>query len=303
MAGYIVYNGFWNPSGPPDPVERLERAAAERGEMLRPVPNTCLTAVLDGSVQVTNGRGGLLSGADFALFWDKDIRLARAMEACGVRLYNRSDAVALCDDKAATQLFLCRAGVPMPECLVAPMTYDRMAGPEAKFLKEAERRLGYPMVVKECFGSLGGQVYLARNGEELRTLTRGMGPRPFVVQRFIAGSAGRDVRIYVVGDRPAAAMERRSETDFRANIGSGGHARPYTPSEEEAALAVRCCRLLGLDFAGVDLLHGPDGPLVCEVNSNAFMAAVTACTGVDVAGRIVEHVFAREAERGTVPDT
>ena len=98
-------------------------------------------------------------------------------------------------------------------------------------------------------------------------------------------------------------MERRSETDFRANIGSGGHARPYTPSEEEAALAVRCCRLLGLDFAGVDLLHGPDGPLVCEVNSNAFMAAVTACTGVDVAGRIVEHVFAREAERGTAPDT
>ncbi len=302
MAGYIVYNGFWNLSGPPDPVVRLERAAAERGRALRIVPNTRLTAVLDGSVQVTDGQGGNLSKSDYALFWDKDIRLARAMEAGGVRLYNRSDAVALCDDKAATQLVLCGGGVPMPETLVAPMTYDRMAGPEADFLEEAERRLPYPMVVKECFGSLGGQVYLARNGAELQTLVRGMGPRPFLIQRFIGGSAGRDVRIYVVGEEPVAAMERRSESDFRANIGSGGEARPYTPTAEEAALAVRCCRLLGLDFAGVDLLHGPDGPLVCEVNSNAFMAAVTACTGVDVAGRIVEHVFAQESRHKMAVD-
>lgn len=40
------------------------------------------------------------------------------------------------------------------------------------------------------------------------------------------------------------------------------------------------------------------GPLVCEVNSNAHMAALTACSGVDVAGAILEHVLGREAERG-----
>lgn len=294
MAGYIVYNGFWNPSGPPDPVRRLQRAAEKRGTELLPVPNTCLTALLGGSVRVTAGAGRFLSDTDFALFWDKDIRLARAMEACGVRLYNRAEAVALCDDKAATQLALCRAGIPMPETLVAPMTYDRMAGPEAVFLEEAAARLGFPLVVKECFGSLGGQVYLAADREELHRLARSMGPRPFLVQRYIAESAGRDVRIYVVGGRPAAAMERRSAADFRANIGNGGQALTCVPSREEEDLAVRCCRVLGLDFAGVDLLFGRAGPLVCEVNSNAFMAAVTACTGVDVAARIVEHVLSLE---------
>ncbi len=296
MAGYIVYNGFWNPSDPPDPVQRLRNAASERGWNLTAVPNTRLTAVLGGDIQVVRGEQAL-SAADFVLFWDKDIRLARAMESRGLRLYNRADAIALCDDKAAAQLALCRAGLPMPESLVAPMTYDGMNGPEAAFLEQAEERLGYPLVVKECYGSFGGQVYLAANKEEFRRLVRAMGSRPFLAQRYIAESAGRDVRIYVVGGRPVAAMERRSYNDFRANIGNGGDALAYTPSPDEAALAVRCCRVLGLDFAGVDLLHGADGPLVCEVNSNAFMAAITACSGVDVAGRIVEYVAACERQR------
>lgn len=90
-------------------------------------------------------------------------------------------------------------------------------------------------------------------------------------------------------------MRRYSDNDFRANIGNGGMGEGYTPSREEVRLAAACCRLLGLDFAGVDLLHGPDGqPLVCEVNSNAFMAGITACTGIDVAGVLTDYVLKKE---------
>lgn len=167
------------------------------------------------------------------------------------------------------------------------------------FLALAEERLGFPMVVKECYGSLGGQVYLARNGTELRGLAERMAARPFIAQEFVASSAGRDIRLYMAGGRLIAAMRRYSDTDFRANIGGGGRAEAYTPTAEEIHLAARCCSLLKLDFGGVDLLHGEDGrPLVCEVNSNAHMAALTACSGVDVAGAILEHVLGREAERG-----
>ena len=292
MAGYIIYNGFWNPGGPSDPVRRLQAAAAGRGCVLTPLPNTELIARFESGVAVEG-----LTGEDYALFWDKDVRLARAMEACGMRLYNPAEGVALCDDKAAAHLCLAAAGIPMPRTLAAPMTYLQMdAGPSAHFLEEAERRLGFPMVVKECFGSLGGQVYLARNREELARLSNSMAARPILVQEFIAASAGRDVRLYMVGGRLAAAMERRSDVDFRANVGAGGRAAPYNPPQEEIRLAAECCRLLGVGFAGVDLLHdGAGRPLVCEVNSNAYMAALTACTGVDVAGCIVDYVLEKEA--------
>lgn len=293
MGGWIVYNGFWNVSGPSEPVRRLQVAGAARGVGLTPVPNTELTAVLSGGVEVTGVKKG-----DFALFWDKDVRLARAMEAAGVRLYNSAAAVAVCDDKAATHLALSALPdpVPMPRTLVAPMTYVHMdEGSSACFLKRAEEALGFPMVIKECFGSLGGQVYLAHSREELRVLAGRMAARPFIAQEFIAATAGTDVRLYMVGGKPAAAMRRRSDSDFRANIGNGGHGEPYTPTEEESELAARCCHILGLDFAGVDILHdGAGRPLVCEVNSSAHMAALTACTGVDVAGMIVEYVLERE---------
>ncbi len=295
MAGYILYNGFWNPEVPPDPVRRLEEAARARGRVLTPVPNTSALVEFSGGGMTVTG----FDPEDFALFWDKDIRLGRALESLGVRLYNPAAVVEICDDKAATHWKLAEQGIPMPRTLVAPMTYVHMdEGPARAFLERAAERLGFPMVVKECYGSLGGEVYLARDAGELRALADRVESRPFLCQEFLGETAGTDLRIYVVDGRVAAAMRRRSDTDFRANIGGGGHGEAYDPSPEEAALAVRCCRILGAQFAGVDLLWDADGsPLVCEVNSNAHMAGITACTGVDVAGEIVNFVFSRERQR------
>ena len=43
MAGYIVYNGFWNPSGPPEPVARLSGRpeSADRCCHRFPIPPDC----------------------------------------------------------------------------------------------------------------------------------------------------------------------------------------------------------------------------------------------------------------------
>ena len=55
-----------------------------------------------------------------------------------------------------------------------------------------------------------------------------------------------------------------------------------------AALALAA--VAGLCFGGVDILDSEQGPLLCEVNSNAHMAGITAATGVDVAQKIVRYV-------------
>ncbi|MBQ3068921.1 MAG: RimK family alpha-L-glutamate ligase [Clostridia bacterium] len=289
MNGLIIYNGFWNTAEPPFAVRSLVSAAKLEGMTLRAVPNTALTAYL------TSEAGVLGAEEPFALFWDKDVRLARAMEACGMRLYNSASAVAVCDDKAATQLALCGHGIPMPETFVAPMTYVSYTEAGEAFLAMAEERLGYPLVVKECFGSLGGQVYLAHSPAELRALAAAMAARPFVLQRFVAASKGMDRRLYVVGSEVVAAMTRQNDKDFRANIGAGGHGIPYTPTAEEAALAVRCCELLGCGVGGVDLLYESGGsPLVCEVNSSAQTRELSACTGIDVDRAIVRYVKTQE---------
>ncbi len=291
MNGLIVYNGFWNKDAPPQAVCALVEAAEKQDMTLTPVPNTALYAHLTDAAAVVGEQ------APFALFWDKDVRLARAMEAAGIRLYNSAASVAVCDDKSATQLALCGHGIPMIDTWVAPMTYVHFDEAGEAFLKAAEKALGYPLVVKECFGSLGGQVYLANDSAALRALAASMAARPFVLQRFIAASSGTDKRLYVVGGKVVAAMIRKNDSDFRANVGAGGSGTPYTPTAEEEALAVRCCEILGCGIAGVDLLTDENGsPLVCEVNSSAQTKELRAVTGIDVDAAIIAYVKERERE-------
>ena len=87
------------------------------------------------------------------------------------------------------------------------------------------------------------------------------------------------------------SMERVNENDFRANITNGGKMKKYTPTKEQAQMAIDVCRELNLDFAGVDIMFGKEGePVLCEVNSNAHFKNIYDCTGVNVAESILDYI-------------
>lgn len=243
---------------------------------------------------LTNAQCVSLPAADFALFYDKDIRLAARLEAAGVRVFNSARAIALCDDKTLTYLALQKAGVAQPDTVLCPKTFPGLGYGEAAFVAEIGARLGWPLVVKEGMGSFGNEVYLCQSAAEARALLQKIDDKPALFQRFIAGSAGRDKRLFVVGGRVIAAIERRNTRgDFRANIENGGVAAAIAPTAAEETLALAACRALGLDFGGVDLLDDGGAPLVCEVNSNAHFAGLMAATGADPAGEILQYIRRR----------
>lgn len=227
---------------------------------------------------------------DFVLFWDKDIVLGNYLESQGIPLYNSVDAIRLCDDKRLTHIALMREGIPSPRTIMAPMTYPNIGFTNHDFFEQVERELSYPFVVKEAFGSFGEQVYLVRDRKELQQRIQGTSTTELLFQEYIPESRGRDVRLQVVGDRVVASMYRYSDTDFRANVTAGGKMKNYTPSKEESSLALRAARAVGAAFAGVDLLFGAEGPLVCEVNSNAHFKNIQTCTGVPVAEEIIQYL-------------
>ncbi len=292
MRAWLIVNGFLH-SGKFDTIHSwLLDAAAVRGVDMHLYRND--------EMPIHMGGGSVMrERPDFVLFWDKDVRLAAFLEELGIPVYNSSGAIADCDDKSRTHLKLFKAGIPMPETILAPMTFDNIGYTNLDFLDSAAECLGYPMVVKECFGSFGAQVYLAKDRAQLEAIVGKTKAKPILFQKFIAGSAGRDVRLQAVGDRVIASMYRYSVNgDFRANITNGGHMKPYRPAPEETELALRCMRALNLDFAGIDLLFGEDGPVVCEVNSNAHFKNIYDCTGVNAAERIIDYVIQDRRKKG-----
>ncbi len=278
--GYLITNGFMQSAKFLALYDALSAAAQRQGLSLERRTNAGLLPCITKR-EPTDG---------FAVFWDKDVRLGYALENNGMRLFNSARAIELCDDKAATHLALC-GRLPMPDTLLVPFCFPGVGEPDFSFAVEAAERLGFPMVIKECFGSFGKQVYLVNDMRQMyETLERVRGVAA-IMQRYVAESRGKDVRIYVVGDHVAAAICRKNQHGgFLANVAAGGMAVPHTPTAEEERMALEAARLLGLDFCGVDLLFGRDGPLLIEVNSNAHFAAISETTGVDVPGEIIAHV-------------
>lgn len=221
---------------------------------------------------------------DFVLFWDKDINLARSLERQGLAVFNSASSIALCDDKARTYTEL-DGIVPQPKTLIAPKTYFK--SDFSAFVNRATELLGLPLVFKECFGSFGEQVFLCRTKAEI---AERITDKPFILQEFIAESAGRDRRLEVVGGKVVCAMQRVNENDFRSNVTNGGNMLPYTPSKKECELAVKACEALGLTFGGVDVL---ENGMVCEVNSNAHIVNIMKCTGINTAGEIFREIISR----------
>ena len=227
---------------------------------------------------------------DFCLFWDKDIKLGKRLEGRGLRLYNSSRAVEICDDKAETYLALEKSGILMPKTLILPFTYSGTGYGELSFIEQIEEELGYPMVVKAAKGSFGMQVYLAEDHESLAGLLKSCAGDTMIAQEYIKESRGRDVRIHMVGDRVSACMERRNDRDFRANITGGGSMYDHRAGDEEIALCRRVMEILQLDFAGIDILFSDRGPMLCEVNSNAHFKNIYDHTGINVAEDIMSYI-------------
>ena len=291
MRGVMIVSGYLR--GPHfDAIYDNYRQAARRLNVtLETAYNTDLHPRTDsGSGPRVDG----FSGADFVLFLDKDVILARQLELMGVPVFNSARTIALCDHKYHAFLALADTGLNLPETISAPLCYANSVWDESESLiADAEARLGYPMVVKEAYGSQGKQVYLARDRAELIALRRRLFHIPHLFQQYIASSAGTDVRLAVVGDRVVAAM-RRYGGDFRANLSLGGRMEPFDPPAAFTDAALRAAKAVGADFAGVDLLFGENGePVVCEVNSNAYIENLRQCTGVNVAEPMLHYIIER----------
>jgi ribosomal protein S6--L-glutamate ligase len=163
-------------------------------------------------------------------------------------------------------------------------------------LPAIERVGGAPVVIKLIEGTQGIGVLLAesvKTAEGIVELLQSQ-KQNVLIQKFVAESKGRDIRAFVVGDRVVAAMRRVAQgKEFRSNVHRGGIAEPVELSEEYRETAVRCTQILGLQVAGVDMLEGKDGPQVMEVNSSPGLEGIEKCTGLDVAGAVIDYIAAQ----------
>lgn len=285
MKGLIINNTYFDSPATRYQSARIKEELEKLGIQTDVKKNDFFgAAIKDGKLANT------VKGYGFCVYLDKDKYVSYALEKCGLRLFNSHEAIRVCDDKAETFLALAGLGIPMPETLPGLLCYTPEAEISAKTFEKIENELGYPLIVKKCYGSLGKFVYKIDGRKQLEEISEKLKCVPHLFQKFVAASEGRDIRATVIGGKLAAAMKRVSKSDFRSNIERGGAGENYCADEKLRALCQKVANILRLDYCGIDVLFGENGYLLCEVNSNAFFGGTERATGVNVAKIYAEHI-------------
>ena len=210
----------------------------------------------------------------------------------GIRLFNSHESIRVCDDKGSTYIALTKGGINTPKTIFAPLCYNKDMPIKKEWAQQIGQQLGFPLIVKQSFGSMGKGVYKADNLTELLNLMQQLKLTPHLYQQYLDAVKGVDIRVIVIGGKAVCAMERRNVNDFRSNIAQGGSGYKIQLQKEFAQVAQECAKILGLDYCGVDLLYDKDNkPCVCEVNSNAFFDGIESTTGFNVAKCYAQHII------------
>jgi [lysine-biosynthesis-protein LysW]---L-2-aminoadipate ligase len=253
------------------------------------------------AVEIVDDRDQTFTLAEPVRRWDavlersisqtRGLAVTRVLESWGVPTVNRYAVAATCASKLDTSAALAAAGVPVPATAVA-------FTPEAA-LRAAEE-LGYPVVVKPVTGSWGRLLAKLNDRDaaealfEHKAVLGGPEHSVFYIQRHI-DKPGRDIRAFVVGDEVICAIYRESD-HWVTNTARGATTRDCPVDATLRRLSLEAAAAVGGGVLAIDLLEDRDRLVVSEVNATLEFKNSIDVTGVDIPGRVADHV--REVARG-----
>ncbi len=207
-----------------------------------------------------------------------------AAESRGIPVFNPPRALECCIDKYLTTQRLQFAGLPVPRTWCGQTADEAMV---------AYEQLGGDVVIKPLFGSEGRGMVRVADVETAWRVCHAVANTGGVLylQEFIE-HGGWDVRAFVLGDQVLAAMKRQSD-NWRTNVAQGASTSRLRLSASEQELAIVAARAVGCPIAGVDLMLGPNGWFVLEVNGVPGWKALSATCEVNVSGAVLDFIAER----------
>lgn len=277
--------------------KRLREVAEKRGHNVRVVNYAKCYMTVEKGNPVVYYKGKKLEDVDAIIpriaqsYTKYGSSVVRQFEMRGVFTTASSIAIVRSRDKLRTYQLLAKAGVGIPKTVFARETAD--------FEEVIELAGGTPLIIKVARGTHGNGVVLAETPKAAKAVMQAFYVESvnFLVQEFVAESAGTDIRALVVGGRVVASIKRQSlDDDFRSNTHQGGVGTAVKLTEAEERTAVKAAKAMGLSICGIDMMRSQRGPLVLEVNSSASIKTPEMVTRREVAEKIIEYVE-RNAKR------
>ncbi len=207
------------------------------------------------------------------------------LENLGIRVINSAGTIEKTVDKYYTSSLLEDAGLPTPRTIITEHFDEAMA---------AFEELGGDVVVKSLFGSEGRGMLRVNDPDLAHRVFRALelGRYVYYLQEYIPHDDW-DIRAFVLGGQVLAAMVRRG-AGWKTNVAQGARSEALRLDPALEALSRQAARLVGADYAGVDILCDQHGqPYVLEVNGIPGWQGLQQTTEIDIAEAMVEYVLSK----------
>lgn len=233
------------------------------------------------------------------------LTLLEAAAAVGLTTVNDARSIRGVRDKALAAAIGRSRGLPVPHTYAAARPESLAEIPEGEF----------PLVVKPADGSAGRAVRLVPSPDGLPAVRDELAGEGLLIAQPYVPNSGVDLKVYCVGGE-LYATERGSPLHPRRPKAERNVPLPG----EVATVAAEAGEVYGLDLYGVDVLLGPDGPVIVDVNDFPSFRQVPDATArvaravlelartgggpaaeSAVPGRARERVPARAASGSSVP--
>ena len=204
------------------------------------------------------------------------------LERQGFLVINPVEAIEHCVDKYDILAILEDNNVPVPRTVATESITEAL---------KAFAELGGDVVVKPLFGSRGIGATRVVDSEIASIIFRAIAFHHGVIyiQEFVPHGYS-DIRAFVIDNHVIAAMRRVSES-WKTNYSQGAKPTPMQLTLDLEELAVKTTKVIGCKIAGVDILEGPKGPLIVDVNSQPGWKGLQMVTKVTVADEMVNFIL------------
>ena len=204
------------------------------------------------------------------------------LERQGLLVINPAEAIEHCVDKYDILAILEDNGVPVPRTVATESVTEAV---------KAFNELGGDVVVKPLFGSRGIGATRVVDSEIASTVFKAITFHHGVIyiQEFVPHGYS-DIRAFVINNAVMAAMRRVSES-WKTNYSQGARPAPLKLNKDFEELVVKSAKVVGCKIAGVDILEGPNGPVIVDVNSQPGWKGLQMVTKINVADEIVNFIL------------
>ena len=185
------------------------------------------------------------------------LSVAAVLHDRGGQFLNSYPACALAQNRITAISRLAAAGVPVPRSWVS-----------ADFAMLCELAAERPVVVKPYRGACGAVQIVAHSPDDLAAVS--LRDQPVLVQELIA-TQGPDLRIQVIGEEVFARHLPPAGQAPGALVALGSELRD---------IALRCGRVFGLSVYGLDVVAGPAGPVVVDIDHAPCFGGIPAAAAV-----------------------